>query len=103
MKITRIQVYGRSKSVRSRTRSIGFEADLDDNESVESATMILQDQVDRALADWDRALEAIEAEKEADYLAKLADEPIRFAPGPDCATWKDCKNMGRCRAASLCP
>lgn len=71
MNIIRIQVYGRTRNVRSRTRSIGFEADIESGESIEVATMILQDRVDRALAEWTRALEATDAEEAAEQQAKF--------------------------------
>lgn len=69
MNITRIIVYGRTRNVRSRTRSIGFEADIEPGENIEANTMILQDRVDRALAQWTAALDAIDAEKAAEEYA----------------------------------
>jgi hypothetical protein len=75
MKITRIQVYGRTRSMRSRTRSIGFEADLCEDENIEAATMILQDKVDRALAHWSAALEAIDKEIDAEERVRRDDGP----------------------------
>ena len=78
MKITRIIVFGRSRSVRSRLRSIGFEADTDPDENIEAATMILQDQVDRALAEWTAALDAIDAEIAAEEAERERLDPRPF-------------------------
>ena len=72
--ITRIHVYGRTRAVRSRTRSIGFEVELDPEDNIEAETMILQDRVDRQLAEWTRALDEIDAQIAAeDYARRMAD------------------------------
>lgn len=78
MKITRIIVYGRSRNIRQRTRSIGFEADIDPDESIEAVTMILQDQVDRALAQWTDALDLIDAEIAAEQVERERLNPSPF-------------------------
>jgi hypothetical protein len=76
--ITRIQVYGRTRSVRSRTRSIGFEAELDPGDNLEAETMILQDRVDRQLAEWTRALDEIDAQAAREEHERQLLDPSPF-------------------------
>lgn len=62
MKITRIQVYGRTRVSRSRMRSIGFEAEPDESDNIEAETLILQGRVDRQLVEWQRSLDETDAQ-----------------------------------------